>query len=554
MKKLLTFLVLLGLLLSLQVSFISAQEPTEEPAAEPSGAATVEPDPEVAPFVDPAGEPADEAVEEVMEEPAAEPPAVRDQPSGGEVGAAGALSGSFTTQIISIANLETSGSAETASLDLRQIGGSGSSTVTSGAVYPGGATFIRDSELPSDGEFSGVVNTAFSAAAVALTVNSTAGVADAYPGLGSAAVGTELFGTLIFNKHYGWESILYCQNAGSSAATISAELFKTGEAASRVTLTSSSLDAGAGVKWDIADDTTVQTAWPGANGEYGYARFTSSGNIACVVDSQRMTSPYVQTIFQAVPTTGFSSMDLRVPLVFNGHGTSSANSLGYKWITGISIVNTNASDAVVAVEYTASTGYTNSCSATIPGNSSDAWVPNQASTALSNFTCTGGPLPWSYPGPTFGSARITSNIPVLAIGNSNRYDTGANLGAGYSSLAVAPTSATSRAVCPLAFKKDFATDWTTGIQVANVGSNSTSVTFRLVPQGADPATSTITLSGGSVAAGDSATAVLQQESSVSTGFEGVVFVESGGEPIAASSSNTNYTALGAGALYDCINY
>jgi hypothetical protein len=364
-----------------------------------------------------------------------------------------------------------------------------------------------------------------------------------------------LFGTLIFNKHYGWESILYCQNAGSSAATISAELFKTGEAASRVTLTSSSLESGAGVKWDIADDSTVQAAWPGANNEYGYARFFSSGNIACVVDSQRMTSPYVQTIFQAVPTTGFSSTDLRVPLVFNGHGTSSANSLGLKWITGISIVNTNASAANVTVEYTAYTGYTNSCSATIAGNSSTAWIAAQAETG--GFSCTGGPLPWSYPGPSFGAVRITSDVAVLAIGNSNRYDTGENLGAGYSSLAVAPTSATTRAICPLAFNKNFATDWTSGIQAANVGSSATNISFTLVKAGLDPATNSVTLSGGAfnnIAAGDSATAVLAQESSAFSNFEGAVFVQSSGEPIAVSSSNTNYTALGAGALYDCINY
>jgi hypothetical protein len=112
-------------------------------------------------------------------------------------------------------------------------------------------------------------------------------------------------------------------------------------------------------------------------------------------------------------------------------------------------------------------------------------------------------------------------------------------------------------VCPIAFNKDTATDWITGIQAANVGSVATDITFKMVRFNVDPAGAgnslTITKSG--VGAGLSATAYFPEDSSALTNFEGAVFVEAAaGALIAASSSNTNYNTLGAAALYDCINY
>jgi hypothetical protein len=464
------------------------------------------------------------------------------------------LPGEFTTRYIGIANLETGSQTDTATLTLYNLDDNTTAAPSVPAVYRGGASVVTDSAF-SDGRYSGVIASSVPMAAAALMVNQTALTSDAYIGVDSPT--TQLYGTLIFNRHSNWESILYCQNAGSGTATISAALYKTGEATSRITL-SADVAENETVAWDIADDATVQAAWPGGTGEFGYVSFSSANNIACVVDNQRMTSPYVQSQFNGVPTS-YSGTDLRVPLIFNGHGSSSTNSKALKWNTGISIINPGASSANVSVTYT-SGSYSNTCSKTIPGNGSDVWYAPEVGTGAGSgvgWTCTGGPLSWSYPGgPTYGSATISSNVAILAIGNSNRYDSASAVGAGYSSLAAAPSAATGRAVCPLSFNRDPGTDWITGIQAANVGTVATDITFRMVRFDVNPATAgnslSITKSG--VAAGSSATAYFPEEGTALTNFEGAVFVEAAAGAIAVFSSNTNYNTLSSAAAYDCINY
>lgn len=468
------------------------------------------------------------------------------------IGPAAALPGSFTTKYIAIANLETSGSPVDVVLTLYNLDTHATSNPTVPAAYPQGASTVTDSAF-GNGRYSGVIQSGVPVAAAALMVNQTAKTADAY--IGVTAPTTQLYGTLIFNKHSNWESTLHCQNAGSGTATINAALYKTGEATPRHTL-SSSVPENETVTWDIADDANVQADWPGGTGEYGYVLFTSANPIACVVDNQRMSSPYVQSQFTAVPST-YASTDVRVPLVFHGHGTSSRNQKALKWNTGVSIINPNSSSANVSFTYT-SGSYSSTCSKTIPGNGSDVWYAPEVGTGPDGWNCAGGPLPWSYPGYTYGSGSITSNVSVLAIGNSNRYDSRAAVGAGYSSLAAAPSVTTSRAVCPLSFNKNPLTDWITGIQAANVGSVTTDITFKMVRFNADPAGggNSVTITKSSVASGSSGTAYFPEEGSALTNFEGAIFIEATtpGALIAASSSNTNYNTLSAAAMYDCINY
>jgi hypothetical protein len=146
----------------------------------------------------------------------------------------------------------------------------------------------------------------------------------------------------------------------------------------------------------------------------------------------------------------------------------------------------------------------------------------------------------------------------LAIGNSNRYDSRAGLGAGYASSGATPTGLTNKAICPVAFNKNPSNDWITGIQVANVGSVTTDIRFRMVRANVDPAgagnSTTITKPG--ITSGGSATAYFPEEGSALSTFEGAVFVEATNTSaqIVASSSSTNYSTLGSAALYDCINY
>ncbi|MDM8520992.1 hypothetical protein QUF64_13165 [Anaerolineales bacterium HSG6] len=489
------------------------------------------------------------------------------------VNPSGSLNGTFTTNVIAIANLAESGSASSPALQLYNISDGAEASNIASSVYPSGVAFVDSSEL-SEGEFSGVLSSDFAAAVATLIVNNESKVADAYTGFGDAAINTDLVGTLIFNKHADFESVFYCQNAGSNAATITANLFKAGESSAKVTLISSPLEPGRAVKWDIADDNTVQTTWPGKTGEYGYATFSSAEKIACVVDNQRMVADYVQSLFSAVPTAGFSDTDLRIPLTFNSHGQSSANEKGIKWITGISIVNTNDTDATAKVTFTSATNWTHECSATVPANSSIAWEPNKAGVKGVFADCgSAGAIPWpnvtgiNY---SYGSVVIESSQPVLALANSNRYDSGAGLGAGYSSQGASPASATQKAACPIAYNKTPGTDWTTGIQAANVGSAATDISFTMVKANADPAGAgnsvTLTPAGSNsfsgVAAGGSATAQLfngPTAAAPSVGnaiadFEGLVLVSSSASNIAVSSSNTNYDGIGAGAMYDCINY
>jgi hypothetical protein len=490
----------------------------------------------------------------VIPEPA-EPAAERTEEATAEndVGVSGTLPGSFNTQIIAIANLLESGSPEAPVMTLYNIDSSGE-TVVSGmpSVYPGGVGFVSSDEF-STGRYAGVIESSFPAAAAALTVNSSAKTADAYAGFSAPA--QELFATLIFNKHSNWESTLICQNAGGGTASITAELYKAGDTSPRVTLTANNVAENNSVVWDIADNSTVQNQWPGGNGEFGFAKFTSANDIACVVDNQRMASPYVQSQYGAVPTS-YAGTEAYSPLVFHGHGQSSKNDKAVKWNSGVSIVNTSSSNADVTIVFSADNGYVATCTKRISGNGSANWY--MPSVQSLGWACTpNASLPWSYPGPTFGSIKVTANQPILALNNSNRYD-GSTLGAGFSSALAVPDVATNRVVCPLAFNKNAASDWVTGVRVANVGSVSTDVIWTMVRADRDPDGSgnKVSITEQNVQSGDGASAYFPEIGSALGNFQGVVFVEASNASalIAATANNTNYNALGAGAQYECINY
>jgi hypothetical protein len=488
-----------------------------------------------------------------------------------DVDTAAALPGSFTSQIIAVANLKApGGSGEQVNLTLDEIAGSKTDTVSKN-VFPGGVAFIRDSDLHNNGSFSGVLASGFPAAAAVMTVNNTAFTADMYPGLSGNALGTTLYGTLIFNQHASLESRMYCQNASSGTLKVTVRLYKTGSAAVQADAVSKTLQPGEGVAWNIADS-PFKDEWPGGTGNFGYASFTSSaGNIACIVDNQRVATPHTQAQFQAVPATT-AGKDLRLPLVFNGHGSSYDPNKVAKYNTGVSIVNNNNASANVKVEYKMANGATHTCTITIGKQSSVVWFTPEIGTGTGSgvgWSCPSGPIPWAT-GYTLGSVKVTStNRDILAIANSTKRDTsapapaGVGWGVGYASLAAKPSAQTKKAVCPIAFNPaslGVANDnWASGIQVANVGNGPTNITFKMVKANANPtvAANRVTLSGGAfnnVAAGTSATAYLPEQPNALKSFEGVVFVTSSSQPIAAVHSATNYNTLSAAALYTCINY
>jgi len=484
-----------------------------------------------------------------------------------DVNPAGTMPGSYTADIIAVANLNTTGSAGAPDLSLSPIGGGTASSISGISVFPGGVSFLDSSKI-SQGEYSGILSSDFTAAVAVLISNPTAHVADMYKGFNESAIATEVYATLIFNKHSNTESTFYCQNAGSTAADIKIDLYVDGVSTVKASKTFATVAAGTGIKWDIADDTTLQTTWPGGAKQFGYAKFTSANKIACVTSNERMIAPYLQTFHNAVPTTGYASKDLRIPLIYNGHGSSAVNTVDTKFISGISIVNPNAAEANVTVKYTSITGYTNNCTAKIAANGSTTWHARNAGTAaLPAFTCPSGQLTWpNVTGSTYsvGSVVVESDQPVLALANSNKYDKNnttlgaTGLGAGYSSQGVAPTAATTKIVCPLVLKSgDGNADWATGIQVANVGSSDTNVSFKLVKADSDPATAAnvATKSLTAIKAGSSGNITLGTDGVVTAGWKGVVFIESSTtNAIVASASSTSYNKAGDAALYDCINY
>jgi hypothetical protein len=425
------------------------------------------------------------------------------------------------------------------------------------SVYPGGVGFVTDGQIPT-GRHAGVIESSFPAAVVALTVNASAGTADAYPGISEPA--NELFGTLIFNKHFNWESTLTCQNTGGGPTSITAILYKAGDTSPKVTLTANNVEANNSVIWDIADNSTVQSQWPGGNGEFGYAKFTSANGIACVIQNDKIVSgQYVSSQFQAVPAS-YESDELFAPVIFNGHGSSKKNVYANKWISGISIVNQSGGDANISVTYTGDNGtYTHTCTRTLGGGSSITWYAPEMGTgsgAGAGWNCPSGTIQW-VSGTTFGSAKVTaSGSDVLVIGNSNKYDIGGLGSIGYSGLAATSSVASPKAICPLAFNLNPNDNYASGIPVVNMGNGPTTVTLEMVRADVNPA-----LSGNSTEftcnldAGKSCSIYFPEESTALKNFQGAVFVESTSQPVAVQSSTTNYSSsINAGVLYDCINY
>jgi hypothetical protein len=251
---------------------------------------------------------------------------------------------------------------------------------------------------------------------------------------------------------------------------------------------------------------------------------------------------------------------LFVPLVFHGHGSSSANEKALKFNTGVSILNVSNSSAAVTLQFTAENGYKRTCTVNIPkGGNANWYTPSVPDTG---WTCDLGnvPLKWSYPGPTIGAVKLTSTQNILALANSNRYDPDANnLGAGYSSPAASPLVATYRVVCPLAFNKNPANDWITGIRAVNLnGSGNVNVSFKLVRANVNPASAgnsaTVNLTGITPGASDNIN--LPNTAGALSNFQGAVFVTASKttDKIAASASSTNYNTLSAAALYNCLSY
>ncbi len=497
----------------------------------------------------------------------------------GEIEAQAAMPGSSTTSIIGVANIDSS--AATIGLTLYPYPSGSSFSVGGSPTVPvGGVHFYRSSDLTTDGQFGGVIQSDVKVAAAAVLQNTTAHAADAYPGLSDTTLATELYGMLILNKHTGsggavFQSTLVCQNAGSSAAHVTAALYQKGESSPRVTVSTADsgqsgdyggtmLDPGQVVKWAIADMARVQTAWPGGKGQIGYVKFSSTQNIACVIQNERLlTGGYIMSQYQAVPASE-AATSMVAPNIYNGHGSSSANTRITKWNSSVTFVNPSSSTAAVQATFATEAGYSYTCTASISGNTMLDWYAPEIGTGTgggTGWTCAAGTLPWSYPSNyTFGvmNVTVTSGPGVLAIVTSNKYDSKGVGVVGVSGLAVSPGLATEHAVCPVAWNLGSGTStWVTGIQVVNLGGSTTNFTVKMVRADADPtnASNYKDFSYTNVASGASKNTYFPEVSAL-TSFEGAVFVTAdAGSKIVAGSSSTNYgSSVNGAAYYRCINY
>lgn len=476
----------------------------------------------------------------------------------------GLLGGSFSTEVIAIAN--TGGVAGTGQIQMSQIGGAGSANLTVDSVFAGGVKFFA----PSDqGEWAGVLSTDFAAQVAVLTVNSSAKSADMYRGFDSNAIAQQLYGPIVYNEHAGWSSLLYCQNADAAAQDIKAELYQRNTSTPIHTFTAAAVAAGKGVKWDVEKDAT---SWTGGTGQFGFVKFSgSTGAVACVVDGQNSKDNW-NASHSAVPTT-YAAAELTVPLVYNGHGTSPSGSSnrGTKLNSGLAIVNVGGA-TTASVKFTAQNlkndgraAYEVTCTTDIAANASANWyTPLAWQDGMTGLWKCDKAFPLSYEANynSFGTVKLTASNggTLLAITNHSQNDTAVGTSAqqtAFSSLGVPTTKATNKVVCPLATKPSDATSkFNTGIRVANVGTSAVDVTMKFVKQGVDPSAAGNTVPVvKNIKVGEGVSNFLPIVTDVPAGFEGAVFIEGPtGSQILASANGVNDKAITAQGMYDCINY
>lgn len=324
-------------------------------------------------------------------------------------------------------------------------------------ILPGGGTSIY---LPSEstipyGTFSGVVASDQPVAAVVNNVNRDLRAGDSYMGTADADLSQLVYAPLVFRNRNGYSSTIYLQNAHTVAQVITVSLFPNGASTPAVTKTYT-VEANASA---IAD---LSSADYSAFGESVFGAATvegALGPVAAVVtyfrDKGTGPAAMVSGQYRGMASDN-ADTELYAPMIYKRHNS---------WDSGISVVNTTDASSQVTVTLTASeqsawAGTTVELTQVIDGREGgNFYLPDYAEIPSPGF---------------YGSAKITSEQPVLVIVNSVNYDTvqGA-VGSCYG--AVTATEATSTIAGPLVFRAHADTD--TGINIQNIGTGATTATM-----------------------------------------------------------------------------
>lgn len=273
-----------------------------------------------------------------------------------------------------------------------------------------------------------------------------------YQGIDGSAVGTTVYFPLAKGDYYGATTTYYVQNAGSTAATVTADFtMRTG---ATYQYTTPSLEPNQMAVFSIYDDPSYSA--PGGtddDGRVGSMIATSTQPLAGVVMEHATTATpakYVQG------TRGFTSADFDTkayaPVVKNQY---------FGRFSGLQVQNVGSSDIDITVTYKgadgACNGQTKTESATnVAGGTSHTFV--QLGTGM-------GPLG----GNCLASATIEATGDFVAIVNEVPVSGG---GAGITYYAIPDGAATTKVSAPL-FKDNYY-DSTSGLQIQNVGSAAAS--------------------------------------------------------------------------------
>ncbi len=404
---------------------------------------------------------------------------------------------------VQVQNLSTSSNTITVKL-YPQSGGS-AITLDPVTVQPESATnfYLPSLNNVTDGSYSTVVSAQQPVAAIARTDWSATGGAGIYS---SAAPGKSVLISLAVQNFAGQTSQFTIQNADSTdASDIKIEVVARGTGNVVKTLSNQSIAAGASKTYDLGDTATFGTL-PNtgtdlgvSSGFVGLIKITSTKDLVAQSFIDIAGTPGV-TAFSGIASTS-ADTTLYCPLV-------RAN---YYGDTGIQIVNTNTSDANVTITFYADPSSPNKAGSpytqnmTIAANSSDIAFQGPGGNSRSAPTnLPGGSQTASNTALTndgfFGSAKITSDKPVVAVVNDTEF--GANYSVkGQSTYNCVPSSGVGKKhFLPLVRKFHLAdTKLTTGVQVMNVTNQSNTVTLNLAnwdgTDATDPAAQTASANG-----------------------------------------------------------
>jgi hypothetical protein len=341
-------------------------------------------------------------------------------------------------------------SATDITMDLYPQSGAAAIQLTKNAPAGGSATFYLPSEgSVADGAYAAIVSAVKPIAAIARTEWPSVGGAATY---GNVPPAMNVLVPLATKAYYGQTSQFSVQNTDiGGSANITVKVYQSGASTPAVQFTDS-VARGTSKTYDLGSGSQFSGL---ANGFLGSIVVTGDKNLA--------VQSFVDFVGGSKAVYAFSGLDaasaaskLYAPLVRRGFAGAT---------TGISIVNPNATAVTVNITYRHNPAsgdpgdYTQSL--TIAANSSA--VAYQGT----------GPMPAGW----LGSAVLEATGPIVAMVN----DAGAGTSAAYNAPSAADGGNTISV--PLVRNKQTTSQFTTGVQIMNVGTGTATVSITYKTSG-----------------------------------------------------------------------